>query len=67
METNAIKVHIDETWHDASSTWKDEHASRYKIAIINELEITLDSLQKTSMQLNEASDTALSSLREFDL
>jgi hypothetical protein len=66
MEANVIKAQIDEAWRDASASWKDEYATRYKTAVISELESTLDHLQKTSNQLNEAIDTVLSSLREFD-
>jgi hypothetical protein len=61
-----IKAHIDEAWRDASAHWKDEHASRYKTAVIDELESTLDNLQKTSGRLDESIDVALLSLREFD-
>jgi hypothetical protein len=66
MEANMIKAQIDEAWRDASSIWKDEYASRYKTAVISELESTLDHIQKTSRQLDEAINTVLSSLREFD-
>jgi hypothetical protein len=61
MEANLIKAHIDEAWQDASKSWKDEYAARYKIAVIDELGNTLDNLQKTARQLDEAIDTTLSS------
>jgi hypothetical protein len=66
MEANVIKAHIAEAWLDASASWKDEYASSYKTAVIDELESALDNLQKTSGQLGESIDTVLSSLREFD-
>jgi gamma-glutamyl phosphate reductase len=66
MEANVIKAQIDEAWRDACASWKDEYTSRYKTAVISELENTIDHIQKTSRQLDEAINTVLSSLREFD-
>lgn len=66
MDANTIKAQVEETWQDASVLWKDEYATRYKIAVINELENTLDQIQKATAQLNAAIDSTLSGLREFE-
>ena len=66
METGVIKAKVETAWQDASARWKDECASRYRTAVIAELGNTLDRIRNTSEQLNEAADSALSNLREFD-
>ena len=66
MEANVIKTKVEDAWSVVSSHWKDEYAARYRMAVIKELENTLDSIRNVSMQLSDSIDTALSSLREFD-
>ena len=38
MEAKKIKAKIEEIWQDTSSRWKDEYATRYRSAVISELE-----------------------------
>jgi hypothetical protein len=66
MNTDVIKSRIDIAWQDASSFWKDEYASRYKAAVIIDLDNTLDRINKASTQMGEAIYTALANLNEFN-
>lgn len=66
MDANIIKSRVDATWQDASTCWKDEYASRYRVAVVTELENTLDRIRNTSMQLSDSINIALASLREIE-
>ena len=66
MEAKKIKAKIEEIWQDTSSRWKDEYATRYRSAVISELDNTLDQMQRSTEQLNAAVDITLSGLREFE-
>ena len=66
MEASVIKSKVETTWQDASAQWKDEYASRYRTAVITELENTLDRIRNTSEQLNETIGATLSSLQKFN-
>ena len=66
MEAKKIKAKIEEIWQDTSSRWKDEYATRYRSAVISELENTHDQMQRSTEQLNAAVDITLSGLREFE-
>lgn len=65
MGADSILVRVGEAWQDTSQVWRDEYATRYKTAVIQELESTLVTIRNLTTELNEASDTALSSLRKY--
>ena len=65
MEANLISSNVDAAWQDASAYWKDNYASRYRIAVIVELENSLSRINNSSKQLNDVIDDMLSSLRQF--
>jgi hypothetical protein len=66
LEAGVIKSKVETTWQDASACWKDDYATRFSVAVIAELKDILDRIRNTSEQLNEAVNSAISSLREFN-
>lgn len=65
MGSDLIFARVVEAWQDTSQGWRDEYATRYKTAVIQELESALKTIQNLTTEINEASDTALSSLRKY--
>lgn len=66
MEPRVIKSKINDLWLDASAQWKDEYASRFQIAVIGELENTLNSINCLYAQLRDSINDTLDGLREFE-
>jgi hypothetical protein len=66
MDVDVITTRVDTTWQDATRHWKDEYASRFRTAVISELENILGKIRNTTVQLSEATEDALSALQEFN-
>jgi hypothetical protein len=66
MDADVIIAKVYTSWQDATHHWKDEYASRFRTAVISELEHTLGKIRNTTVQLSEATEAALSALQEFN-
>lgn len=66
MQINDIRDTVDNLWIDASVSWRDEMAQKYKVAVIDELDSLLNQMNKCCMQLDSANIDALRKLSEFE-
>jgi hypothetical protein len=62
MEVKTIVTELDDCWRDTKARWKDEYSSKFQSSVINELESSLNDIEKITFKLNDAIEEALSRL-----
>lgn len=65
MQINDVKRNIEDLWSDASVSWQDDMSKKYRVAMIDQMENLLNSMQNSCGQLALASEDALRRLREI--
>lgn len=65
MEIDDIRQNIDNAWVEAIPFWKDNMSKKYKIAVIDELDELLKSMQSIISELELAREDALRKLKEI--
>ena len=65
MQINDVKRNVENLWSDASASWQDDMSKKYKIAMIDQMESLLASMQNSCSQLTLASEDALRRLKEI--
>ena len=65
MQINDVKRNVEDLWSDASASWQDDMSKKYKIAMIDQMENLLSSMQSSCSQLTLASEEALRRLKEI--
>ena len=65
MQINDVKRNVENLWSDASASWQDDMSKKYKIAMIDQMESLLASMQNSCSQLTLASEDALRRLEEI--
>lgn len=65
MQINDVKRNVENLWSEASASWQDDMSKKYKIAMIDQMENLLSSMQSSCNQLTLASEDALRRLKEI--
>lgn len=65
MQINDVKRNLENLWSDASASWQDDVSTKYKTAMIDQMENLLGSMQSSCSQLTFAGEDALRRLKEI--
>ena len=64
MQINDVKRNVENLWSEASASWQDDMSKKYKIAVIDQMEKLLSSMERSCSRLILANEEALRQLKE---
>ena len=65
MQINDVKRNVENLWSEASAPWQDDMSKKYKIAVIDQMEKLLSSMERSCSRLILANEEALRQLKEI--
>ncbi len=65
MQINDVKRNVENLWSEASASWQDDMSKKYKIAVIDQMEKLLSSMERSCSRLILANEEALRQLKEI--